>query len=47
MDSKKPKPHDHEPSLDEKLDRALEDTFPASDPVSITEPAPAPKKKGD
>ena len=45
MNSKK-KPEPKEPSLDEKLDRALEDTFPASDPVSITEPAPA-KKKDD
>lgn len=26
--------------LDEILDEALEDTFPASDPVSVTEPAP-------
>jgi hypothetical protein len=25
---------------DEKLDRALEDSFPASDPVSFIEPAP-------
>jgi len=47
MESKKPKPPDHEPSLDEKLDRALEDTFPASDPVAITEPAPKNKKKDD
>jgi hypothetical protein len=41
---KKPKPDD-EPSIDDKLDRALEDTFPASDPVAITEPAP--KNKDD
>jgi hypothetical protein len=27
--------------LDEKLDEALMDTFPGSDPVSFTEPAPA------
>jgi hypothetical protein len=26
--------------LDEKLDQALMDTFPGSDPVSFTEPAP-------
>jgi hypothetical protein len=26
--------------LDDKLDQALEDTFPASDPVAITEPSP-------
>ncbi len=28
--------------LDEALDEALEDTFPASDPVAVTEPAPTP-----
>jgi hypothetical protein len=44
MDPKKPKP-DEELTTDEKLDRALEDTFPASDPVALTEPAP--KKKDD
>ena len=27
--------------LDERLDRALQDTFPASDPVSLVEPGPA------
>jgi hypothetical protein len=26
--------------LDEKLDQALKDSFPGSDPVSFTEPAP-------
>ena len=26
--------------LDDKLDQALMDTFPGSDPVSFTEPAP-------
>jgi len=31
---------------DSKLDTALEDTFPASDPVSVAEPAPKrPRKK--
>ena len=29
--------------LDKKLDEALEDTFPDSDPVAISEPGPAPK----
>ena len=46
---KKPEPGDPQ-SLDEKLDRALEDTFPASDPVAISEPEPAkndkPRKSG-
>ena len=27
--------------LDDKLDQALRDTFPASDPVALAEPAPA------
>jgi nicotinate phosphoribosyltransferase len=26
--------------LEEQLDEGLEDTFPASDPVSVTQPAP-------
>jgi hypothetical protein len=36
------KPHDEtkKRKLDEKLDEALRDTFPGSDPVSFTEPAP-------
>ena len=34
-------------TLDKVLDDGLEDTFPASDPVSITQPAPnACDKKG-
>jgi hypothetical protein len=45
MDPKK-KPEPRQPSTDEKLDRALEDTFPASDPVAITED-PGPKKKDE
>ena len=28
-----------QPQVDELLDEALEDTFPASDPVSLTQPA--------
>ena len=54
--------HDHGPEaskkadakkrrLDEALDEGLEETFPASDPVSVTQPAPSkqdedPKRKG-
>jgi len=30
---------------DAKLDKALKDTFPSSDPVSLTEPAPKKEKK--
>jgi hypothetical protein len=28
-------------ALDEALDRGLEDTFPGSDPVAVTQPAPS------
>ena len=31
--------------IDDKLDQALRDSFPASDPVSFLEPVPA--KRGD
>lgn len=31
--------------LDDALDRGLEDTFPASDPVSVTQPPPSPYDK--
>ena len=39
MEPKKPK-RDRKRRTDDKLDRTLEDTFPASDPVSFIEPAP-------
>jgi hypothetical protein len=29
-------------ALDEALERGLEDTFPGSDPVSVTQPPPSP-----
>jgi nicotinate phosphoribosyltransferase len=32
--------------LEEELEEGLEDTFPASDPVSVTEPAPTPPGDG-
>jgi hypothetical protein len=32
--------------LDEKLEEALEETFPASDPVAVTEPAPTSPEDG-
>jgi hypothetical protein len=31
--------------LDEALERGLEDTFPGSDPVSVTQPPPSPYDK--
>lgn len=40
MPSKKPTSPDALRKTDEKLDQALKDTFPASDPVAIAEPSP-------
>jgi hypothetical protein len=34
-------------SLDDKLDQGLEETFPGSDPVSITQPPPSARDKRD
>jgi hypothetical protein len=38
-----PKPDDAEEKhrLDEALEEGLEETFPASDPVNVTQPAPS------
>lgn len=43
--SEPPKPTDKKPEtekqqLDRELEEGLEETFPASDPVSVTEPGP-------
>jgi len=35
----------HKEALDETLERGLEDTFPGSDPVAITQPPPSAKDK--
>ncbi|WP_420966756.1 hypothetical protein [Bradyrhizobium sp. B120] len=42
----KPKPDDNAEKrrLDEALEEGLEETFPGSDPVNVTQPAPS---KGD
>ncbi len=40
MTPKRRRESDPQPTDDEKLDDALEDSFPASDPVSFIEPAP-------
>jgi hypothetical protein len=37
-------PNDEKRRLDEALEEGLEETFPGSDPVSVTQPAPT---KGD
>ena len=46
----KPKPtgKDHKPDqkLERELEEGLEETFPASDPVAVTEPAPHHDKDG-
>lgn len=36
----KPKKETAEDKLERELETGLEDTFPASDPVAVTEPAP-------
>jgi hypothetical protein len=33
--------------LDEKLDEGLEETFPASDPVNLTQPPPSTRDRTD
>ena len=35
---------DKQQQLDSELDEGLEETFPASDPVAVTEPAPMPPR---
>jgi hypothetical protein len=35
----------HKKSLDDKLEQGLEDSFPGSDPVSITQPPPTARDK--
>ncbi len=40
MPPKEPRKPDAEHTDEDKLDSALEDSFPASDPVSFIEPAP-------
>ena len=37
--------HEHKEKLDEALEQGLEDTFPASDPVNLTQPAPTKKDR--
>ena len=31
--------------LEKSLEQGLEDTFPASDPINVTQPAPTPRDK--
>lgn len=40
MPSEKPTSSQTKRKADDKLDQALKDSFPSSDPVSIIEPAP-------
>lgn len=35
----------HKEKLDEALDKGLEESFPGSDPVSVTQPAPSREDK--
>lgn len=36
---------EHKEKLDEALEQGLEDTFPASDPVNLTQPPPSKKDR--
>jgi hypothetical protein len=47
MSRTQPKTPKSKRQADDKLDEALKDTFPASDPVSLTEPAPEEPRKKD
>ncbi|WP_170146013.1 hypothetical protein [Rhodoplanes elegans] len=40
-----PPPGTSKEAMDKKLDEALEESFPGSDPVSIAQPAPSPQDK--
>ena len=40
-DSKKPGKTQRDEALDEALEEGLEETFPASDPVNVTQPPPS------
>jgi hypothetical protein len=40
LDDNKSKSPEEKRKIDEKLDDALEESFPGSDPVSISQPAP-------
>ena len=42
--ARKPRDSAEKRRLDQALDEGLEETFPASDPVNVTQPAPS---KGD
>jgi hypothetical protein len=41
----KPRSDDTKKEFDDALDRGLEDSFPGSDPVSVTQPPPSPHDK--
>ena len=47
----RPKPARETPEekrrLDEALERGLEESFPASDPVNVTQPPPSPSDRKD
>jgi hypothetical protein len=53
MDTKPARPQDDEAKakerrrLEKSLEEGLEDSFPASDPVSVTQPPPSAQDKND
>jgi hypothetical protein len=44
LDEDAEKPHRDRKQEERDLDKALEDSFPGSDPVSITQPVPEPNR---
>jgi hypothetical protein len=44
IDEDAEKPHPDRKQEEKDLDKALEDSFPGSDPVSITQPIPEPNR---
>jgi hypothetical protein len=40
-DKRRERNEKHKQALDDSLDRGLEDTFPGSDPVAVTQPPPS------
>ena len=44
MSRKKPQARQPRRQIEDELDRALRDTFPASDPVALAQPGPKPRK---
>jgi hypothetical protein len=46
-DQRKHRQAERQKSLDDALDRGLQDTFPGSDPVAVTQPPPSARDKNE